>query len=84
MEQNMTQFEIIDDAALEQVKGGLSFSLDIGNDGISAETPLGSIKVPNPLTVAEDLIKGVAKGVGDLLSKFGGSLVKLGQLFDFS
>jgi len=80
----MTQFEIIDDAALEHVKGGLSFSLGIDQNGISAETPLGSIKVSNPLTVAEDLIKGVAKGVGDLLTKFGGSLVKLGQLFDFS
>ena len=80
----MKHFEIIDDAALDHVKGGLSFSLDIGTDGISAETPLGSIKVPNPLTIAEDLIKGVAKGVGDLLTKFGGSLTKLGQLFDFS
>jgi len=80
----MTHYEIIDDAALENVKGGLSFSLGIDENGISAETPIGSIKVPNPFTVAEDLIKGVAKGVGDLLTKFGGSLVKLGQLFDFS
>ena len=80
----MTQFEIIDDAALEQVKGGVTFSLDIGAGGISAETPLGSIKVPNPLTIAEELIKGVGKGIGDLLTRFGGSLVKLGQLFDFS
>jgi hypothetical protein len=80
----MTQFEIIDDAELEQVKGGLSFSLGIDKDGISAETPLGSIKVPNPLSIAGDLIGGVTKGVGDLLTKFGGSLVKLGHLFDFS
>ena len=80
----MKQFEIIDDAALELVKGGVSFSLDIGPGGISAETPLGSIKVPNPLTIAEELIKGVGKGIGELLTKFGGSLVKLGQLFDFS
>jgi hypothetical protein len=80
----MTQFEIIDDAELEQVKGGLSFSLGIDSDGISAETPLGSIKVPNPLSIAGDLIGGVTKGVGDLLTKFGGSLVKLGHLFDFS
>jgi hypothetical protein len=80
----MTQFEIIDDAALEHVKGGLSFSLGIDQNGISAETPLGSIKVPNPLTVAGDLIKGLTSGVGELLTKFGGSLVKLGQLFDFS
>lgn len=80
----MTQFEIIDDAELEQVKGGLSFSLGIDQNGISAETPLGSIMVPNPLTVAGDLIKGVTKGVGDLLTKFGGALTKLGQLFDFS
>ena len=80
----MTQFEIIDDAELEQVKGGLSFSLGIDKDGISAETPLGSIKVPNPLSIAGDLIGGLTKGVGDLLTKFGGSLTKLGNLFDFS
>jgi hypothetical protein len=81
----MTQFEIIDDAELEQVKGGLSFSLGFDSQtGISAETPLGSINIPSPLTVASDLIKGVTKGVGDLLTKFGGQLVKLGQLFDFS
>ena len=80
----MTQFEIIDDAALEHVKGGVTFSIGIDQNGFSAETPLGSIKVPNPLTIAEELIKGVGKGIGDLLTKFGGSLVKLGQLFDFS
>ena len=80
----MKQFEIIDDAALDLVKGGVTFSLGIDQNGISAETPLGSVKIPNPLTIAEELIKGVGKGIGDLLTKFGGSLVKLGQLFDFS
>lgn len=81
----MTHYEIIEDAELEQVKGGLTFSLSLDpKTGVSAETPLGSITIPSPLTIAGDLIKGVTKGVGDLLTKFGGSLVKLGQLFDFS
>jgi hypothetical protein len=81
----MNDFEIIDDAALEQVKGGLSFSLGFDSDsGLTATSPLGSLTLPNPLHIAEDLLKGAAKGVGDLLTKFGGQLVKLGQLFDFS
>src|SRR5690348_5424221 len=60
----MTQFEIIDDADLEQVKGGLSFSLGFDTKtGISAETPLGSFTIPSPLTIASDLITGVTKGL---------------------
>jgi len=81
----MTNFEIIDDASLEHVKGGVGFSIGLDLEtGLTAESPLGSISIPSPLTIAEDLIKNVSKGIGGLLTKFGGSLVKLGQLFDFS
>jgi len=81
----MTNFEIIDDADLEQVKGGLSFSLAFDTKtGVSGEGPLGSFSIPSPLTIAKDLITGVTQGLGDFLTKFGSKLGQLGQLFDFS
>ena len=82
----MTNFEVIEDAAMEQVKGGLSFSLgfDVSKSGISLDSPIGSVSIPNPITIAGDLLKGLTGGLGDLISKFGSKLSDLGQLFDFS
>jgi len=82
----MTNFEVIEDAAMEQVKGGLSFSLgfDVSKSGISLDSPVGSLSIPNPITVATDLFSGLAGGLGKLLSKVGNKLSDLGQLFDFS
>ena len=47
----MTKFETIEDAAMEQVKGGLSFSLgfDVSKSGVSLDSPLGSVSIPNPI-----------------------------------
>lgn len=81
----MTSFEMIDDTAMEQVKGGLSFSIGIDlQTGISVDSPLGSISVPSPITVANDVFKTLAGSVGDLLEAVGNKLTQLGQLFDFS
>jgi hypothetical protein len=80
----MTNFEMIEDSQLDHVVGGLGFSLNIDKSGISASTPLGSIEVPSPITVAKDLITGVTGKLGDVLVKFGNNLKGLGQLFNFS
>ena len=82
----MTKFETIEDAAMEQVKGGLSFSLgfDVSGDGVSVDSSLGSLSIPNPITIATDLFSGLAGGFGKLLGQVGNKLTDLGQLFDFS
>ena len=80
----MTNFETIEDSQLDNVVGGLGFSLNFDKGGISADTPLGSIEVQNPITIAKDLLTGVTGKLGDVLVKFGNNLKGLGQLFNFS
>ena len=82
----MTKFEMIDDAAMEQVKGGLSFSLgfDISKTGVSLDSPLGSLSISNPISIAGDLLSTLTGKVGELISKVGNKLSDLGHLFDFS
>ena len=82
----MTKFETIDDAAMEQVKGGLGFSLgfDLSNSGLTVDGPLGSLSVPNPFTVVTDGFRTLTGKLGDLISKLGGKLTDVGHLFDFS
>ena len=82
----MTNFETIDDAAMEQVKGGLSFSigLDLSKNGLSVDSPLGNISVPHPISIATDVFSTLTGKVGELLSKVGAKLTDLGHLFDFS
>jgi hypothetical protein len=81
----MKQLETIEDSALDNVVGGLGFNLSIDTmSGISATTPLGGIEIASPFTVAKNLIGGVSSKLGDLLTKFGGNLTQLGQLFKFS
>jgi hypothetical protein len=82
----MTNFETIEDAAMEQVKGGLSFSLgfDVSKSGVSLDSPLGSVSIPNPISIATDLVSTLTGSLGNLISKVGNKLSDLGQLFDFS
>lgn len=82
----MTNFEMIEDAAMEQVKGGLSFNLgfDISQSGISLDSPLGSLSVANPISLATDVFSTLTGSLGELISKVGNKLSDLGQLFDFS
>ena len=57
----MKQLETIEDSALDNVVGGLGFNLSVDSmSGISATTPLGSIEIANPFTVAKNLIGGVS------------------------
>lgn len=81
----MTHFEVIDDSAMEQVKGGLSFSIGFDTDsGLSVDGPLGSLQIPSPITVAKNVFTTLGGAVGDLLEAVGNKLTQLGQLFDFS
>ena len=86
MTRKIRKFETIEDAAMEQVKGGLSFSLgfDVSDAGVSLDTPIASVSIPNPITIATDLFSGLAGGFGKLLGTVGNKLTDLGQLFDFS
>jgi hypothetical protein len=81
----MQDIEILDDATLDHVQGGLSFNLGFDtHTGLSASGPLGSIQIPSPITVAKDLFGGITSQLGDFLTKFGNRLSGLGQLFNFS
>jgi hypothetical protein len=76
---------MIDDSAMENVVGGLSFNLGLDTKtGLTASGPLGSISIASPLTLAKELFTGVTSKLGDFLTKFGGDLKDLGHLFDFS
>ncbi len=81
----MNQFETIQDGALDNVTGGLSFSLNLDSaTGISASSPLGSITIPSPLTVAGEVIGAAETAVQKLLNGVGAAFTQLGQLFNFS
>lgn len=81
----MTNVEMIDDSALDDVVGGLSFNLGFDTKtGLMASGPLGNITIQSPLMLAKDLFTGVTSKLGDFLTKFGGDLKNLGHLFDFS
>jgi hypothetical protein len=81
----MRDFETIEESELDQVAGGLSFSLGFDTEtGLTAETPLGSISVPSPIRVATELVGGLTGSLGEFLTRFGGRLSQLGQIFNFS
>lgn len=81
----MMHFETIDDSAMERVKGGLSFSLDLDvGTGLTVSGPLGSFTVPSPIAVAKEVFTTVAGKIGDLLQAVGSKLTQVGQLFDLS
>ena len=80
----MKDVEMIEDGALDGVVGGLSFSLGLDTDtGLSITSPLGSVNIANPISVAGELLSGVTEKLGDFLVKFGGNLKSLGQIFNF-
>ena len=80
----MNQFETIQDGALDNVTGGLSFSLGIDTEsGISLETPVGSLSV-NPIGLATDVLGAAETVVKKLLNTVGAAFTKLGQIFNFS
>ncbi len=81
----MQYFDVIDDSAMEQVKGGLSFSIGFDTKaGLSVDSPLGKVEIASPITLATDVFKTLGGAVGGLLETVGNKLTQLGQLFDFS
>jgi hypothetical protein len=78
------KFETLSDAELDQAAGGVSISLTLDKGGASLESPLGEIKINNPLKLIGKTISGLFGAAGDLLEHAGGTLTKVGQLFDFS
>jgi hypothetical protein len=80
----MNQLETIQDGALEHVTGGLSFNLNLDASGITAGINDTTITIPNPLTIAGEVIGAAETTVKKLLNSVGAVFTKLGQLFNFS
>lgn len=80
---NAAQFVSVSDTELEQVTGGATISLSLDGDGISLDSPLGTLSVPSPFKLVGQAVSGTLGAAGDLLSKLGGALTSAGQLFDF-
>jgi hypothetical protein len=80
----MNELETIQDGALDDVTGGLSFSLNLDAAGISAGINDTTITIPNPLTIASEVIGAAESTVKKLLNTVGSVFTKLGQLFSFS
>jgi hypothetical protein len=79
------QLETIQDGALEDVTGGLSFSLNLDAEtGITAGINDLEINIPSPLTIANEVIGAAETTVKKLLNSVGAVFTKLGQLFNFS
>jgi len=77
-------FQTLSDAELDQAAGGVSISLTLDEGGASLESPLGSVKVPNPIKLVGETVGGLFGATGELLTTAGGALTQVGQLFDFS
>ena len=73
----MNDFEMINDEALDDVAGGLSFDLgfvsaDISlSDGLSVTSDIGSLTLASPLTIAGDVIQQATGAISGLLSNIG-------------
>ena len=79
-----SKFQTLSDAELDQAAGGVSISLTLDEGGAKLESPLGDIKINNPLPLVGKTISGLFGAAGDFLKEAGGTLTKVGQLFDFS
>jgi hypothetical protein len=78
------KFQTLSDAQLDQAAGGVEISLTLDEGGAALKSPLGEIKVPNPITLVGKTVSGLFGATGELLTSAGGALTKVGQLFDFS
>ncbi|HKP60218.1 MAG TPA: hypothetical protein VJV78_26015 [Polyangiales bacterium] len=77
------QFQTVSDAELEQVTGGVTFSINVDGEGLSVEGPLGKVSVANPFKLVGKALSDTLGTAGELLTRLGGALTKVGQLFDF-
>lgn len=78
------KFQTLSDAELDQAAGGVDISLTLNESGASLKSPLGEVKIPNPIALIGQTVGGLFGATGDLLQTAGGALTKVGQLFDFS
>lgn len=78
------KFQTLSDAEMDQAAGGVEISLTLDEGGASLKSPLGEVKVPNPITLIGKTVGGLFGATGELLTSAGGALTKVGQLFDFS
>lgn len=78
------KFQTLSDAELDQAAGGVSISLTLDEGGAKLESPLGDVKISNPLPLIGKTIGGLFGAAGEILQSAGGTLTKVGQLFDFS
>ena len=78
------KFLTLSDAELDQAAGGVSISLTLDEGGARFESPLGDVKINNPIPLVGKTIGGLFGAAGDFLQSAGGALTKVGQLFDFS
>jgi hypothetical protein len=78
------KFQTLSDAELDQAAGGVEISLTLDESGAALKSPLGEIKVSNPITFLGKAVGGLFGVTGELLQAAGGALTKAGQLFDFS
>jgi hypothetical protein len=72
-------FETLSAQELENVAGGLSFSVDFSK-GISIDSKLGKLNVAIPQP--KDVLAGLKTAISTTLDN-AGKLLDLGQLFDF-
>lgn len=78
------KFQTLSDAELDQAAGGVEISLTLSEGGASLKTPIGEVKIANPIGIIGKTVGGVLGLTGELLQTAGGALTKVGQLFDFS
>ena len=78
------KFQTLSDAELDQAAGGVDISLTLNESGASLKSPLGEVKIPNPIALIGQTVGGLFGATGDLRQTAGGALTQVGQLFDFS
>ena len=77
-------FQTLSDVQLEQAAGGVEISLTLDEGGAALKSPLGEVKLANPVPLLGKAVGGLVSATGELLQSAGGALTKVGQLFDFS
>lgn len=78
------QFVSLSDTEMDQVAGGVSITLSLGEEGLSLDSPIAKVSLPNPFKLVGSAVNTTLGTAGDVLTKLGGTLTKAGQLFDFS
>jgi len=73
-------FDLLSDAELDMVTGGVRVGVSIDRGGIAVSGPLGEIRVPSPLSLVGNVVNGALNAAGGVLQGAGGALSALGRL----